>query len=468
MVSEKRLKEKAKKISIYEGAAYSFSEGFGLRNISAYALILIKLDSLISLLTSIPSLLGNLSQFFSHTILKKTKSRKKAISLLVFLQSILWLFLIVPGLIFIYNRDFSQQSFFILLLFYTLLIIFGSLSGPIWSSWMKDIVGEKELGKYFSKRNKIILILIIISSFLAGLFLDFFKKRWNVLYAFFILFFFSFLARAFSAYLFTKKYEPEYKIKEDKKFGFKQFLDNMPYNNFGKFVIFLSLLNFFVAVASPFFVVYLLRMKQLSYTFYSLTLLIMTSMSVLTMSFWGRISDRKGNLKIFKLTLIGICFIPLIYLISNFIENKILFFSLIFLIEAISGFCWGGFNLASSNFIFKIVSREKMVYCTSYLNILNGISVFLGASLGGYIVSKNISLIDPILFVFLISFIGRATTYLFLLNKIKEEKGKFSYQNHFFSTKIFSIPRSFFEHTEQFSLMFFKKAKNHFKLSKTF
>ncbi|MEM4181620.1 MAG: MFS transporter, partial [Candidatus Pacearchaeota archaeon] len=336
MDSEKELKEKAKKISIYEGSAYSFSEGFGLRNVSPYALSLGAQNSAISYLTAIPSFLGNLSQFLSYKILKKT-TRKKAVSILVFLQAIFWLFLILPGLIFLYNEKKSEEALLVLIFFYTLLIVFGAISGPIWSSWMKDIVEEKELGRYFSKRNKIILILVVLSSLIGGIILDFFKEKNNVLVGFFLLFSLAFLARAFSAYLFTKKYEPKYTEKNDSYFSFSQFLANVPYNNFGKFVIFLASVNFFVAIASPFFVVYLLKMKGISYTLYSITLFTMTISSILSMSFWGRVSDKKGDVAIFKMTLLGISLIPLIYLLTNFVQNKIVFVSMILTTEAISG-----------------------------------------------------------------------------------------------------------------------------------
>ncbi|MEM4719306.1 MAG: MFS transporter [Candidatus Pacearchaeota archaeon] len=468
MVSKKLLKEKAKKISIIEGSSYAFSEGFGLRNVSAYALALNSPNYIISLLTSIPSLLGNLSQFLSYRILLKT-TRKKAVSILVFLQALSWLMFIIPGVLFLRNKDFFLISWIILIIVYSLVIIFGSISGPIWTSWMKDIVKKKEFGRYFSYRNKIVLIFIVFSSIIAGLLLDFFKKFNMLLIGFFILFFLSFIARVISAYFFTKKYEPKYILKKQENFTFGQFINNMAYNNFGSFVIFLSLVNFFVAIASPFFVVYLIKMKGLSYTLYSASLFIMTISSILTMSFWGKISDRSGNMKIIKLTLIGIIIIPLFYFFSNYIENKILFIFIIFMTEAISGFCWGGFNLASFNFILKIVSKQKIVYCTTYLNVVNGITIFFGAIFGGLLASMNNFFIDPILFVFLISFLGRAITYIFILPKIKEEKGFFSYDNKLILNLI-NIPKSFLNQSEQNYNLFnlIGKLKNHFNKSKTF
>jgi MFS family permease len=46
---------------------------------------------------------------------------------------------------------------------------------------------------------------------------------------------------------------------------------------------------------------------------------------------------------------------------------------------------WGGFNLCSTNFIYDAVTPQKRVRCLGYFTLFNGISIFLGATLGGYL-----------------------------------------------------------------------------------
>ncbi|MEM4181621.1 MAG: hypothetical protein QXX68_00495, partial [Candidatus Pacearchaeota archaeon] len=127
-----------------------------------------------------------------------------------------------------------------------------------------------------------------------------------------------------------------------------------------------------------------------------------------------------------------------------------------------------GFNLASSNFVFRMVNREKIVYCSSYLNVINGFVVFIGSIIGGYIASRGILLLNPILVVFIVSFIGRLLTYFIFLPKVKEEKGFFSYRKQNLLIPLFNIPRSFFNNAEQFSITLIKKIKDHLRVSKTF
>jgi len=64
-LNEAELKEKTKKMSIREGIASSVMDGSGGRYITPYALAIGASNAQIGLLTSIPSLLGNLSQLFT-------------------------------------------------------------------------------------------------------------------------------------------------------------------------------------------------------------------------------------------------------------------------------------------------------------------------------------------------------------------------------------------------------------------
>ncbi len=410
-------KRKARNTSIWEASAYSVSDGFGLRNIAPYAIALNASNSMIGLLTSIPSLLGNLSQLFTTAILRRY-SRKKLVVFAVFLQTIFWLMLLIPGILFINSKATSNFPMIIFLALYTGLTLSGALAGPAWTSWMRDIVPGDQLGRYFAKRNKIAGTIAFICMIIAGLLLDYLKSI-EVLYGFFILFFFSFLFRGISGFLFTKQYEPKFNEKEGSYFSLYKFLSNMPFNNFGRFVLFIALINFSVAIASPFFAVYLLKDKGFNYTLYMALTMIMPIASILTMSYWGKISDSLGNIKVMKLTGAFICLVPIVYFMSSLTNNIFLTVLILLPIEILSGIGWSGFNLASSNFLLRTVTREKMVLCSSYMNVLNGFSIFLGAMLGGLIASINFW--NPILMVFLISGFGRILTYLLVLPKVKEK-----------------------------------------------
>src|SRR4030042_5141750 len=97
--SEEQLREKTKKLSVREGVAGGVMDGAGSRYITPYALALGANNTQISLLTSVPSLLGNLLQLLTSKAIEKF-SRKKIIAAGVFLQALMWLPMIGVGYFF--------------------------------------------------------------------------------------------------------------------------------------------------------------------------------------------------------------------------------------------------------------------------------------------------------------------------------------------------------------------------------
>ena len=137
--SESELKERTKKFSVREAVAGSVMDGSGSRYITPYALALGANNSQISLLTSIPSLLGNVLQLLTSKAIEKY-SRKKIIVLGGFLQALMWLPMIGVGYFFFYKELDRGISSSLMIVCYTLFIIFGAFLSPAWNSLMKDVV----------------------------------------------------------------------------------------------------------------------------------------------------------------------------------------------------------------------------------------------------------------------------------------------------------------------------------------
>lgn len=458
---EEALKNKTKKLSIKEGIGYSFMEGAGLKYITPYALAIGANNAQIGFLTSIPTLLGNFFQLFTSKVMKKC-SRKKIITTGIFLQALMWLPILLIGYLFFYqnfNHGFSATLF---ILFFTLLTIFGAFLGPAWNSLMRDIV-DKKFGEYFGKRNKIIYIIVIFVMIAGGLILDYFEQA-NILFiGFLILFGVAFISRMISVYFLSKHYEPDFKIKEKSFFSFSDFIKNMPKSNFGKFTLFIALVTFATAIASPFFAVYMLKELNFSYATWMFVVTANVLSAFLFMTLWGKFADRFGNLKVLKWTGLMIPIIPLFWFLSPFILkiNYVVLIIYLILIECFSGFAWAGFNLSAANFIFDAVSRQKLSLCIAYHSILNGIGVFLGATLGGIISSININIfgISSILFIFLLSAFARFFAYRIMINKIKEVRRVKKYEDGEFRKEMMHIfsPMHFIRNVPMIGSMLIKR-----------
>jgi len=417
-----KKREKSRRISIIEGSAYAISEGFGINYVTPYAVEMKANNTEIGLLSSLPLLAGNLAQLFTIKEMW-VYNRKKIVFIGVLIQAILWLAMIAIGTLYFCFGLHYQSTPTLLVIVYTLLIVFGTATVPAWTSWMKDLVPDHKAGSYFGYRNKVAGLVAMIGLLAGGFILDYFKQTY-VFIGFIILFSLAFIGRAISAYLFTKQYEPEFTPDKEFYFTFWQFLKKMPYSNFGKFVLFYSLFSFAVAIASPFFAVYMLKDLGFSYIWYMIVILSETIVRLLFMSVWGKLCDKYGEIAIIKFCSKVIPFIPFLWFFSIFIfiYIPILILPYLILLQIISGIVWSGFDLASSIFIFDAVSREKMALCLAYQRVISNILVFVGSLFGGLLAtfSFKIGFINAILIVFMVSAIARFTIAYFMLPKLND------------------------------------------------
>ncbi len=418
-----KLREKTKKISIIEASAYSVHEGFGIKYITPFALAIGKnnpqINTFIGLLTSIPSLIGNLSQLFTIKAIENHR-RKNILTLGIILQAIMWWGVIFAGSLFFIFKLNSSVALTALILFYTLLILMGAFVGPAWVSLMKEIVTDKE-GSYFGNRNRIAGIFAIISALIAGYLLDYLTTK-DLFLGFVILFLIAFLFRFISGLLFTIHYEPKLEFDKSNYFSFYKFIKKIPSSNFGKFSLFISLFILATSIASPFFSVYMLRDLGFNYSTWMIITLAGPLSSLFFMPMWGYFADKFGNIKILKITGLVIPTIPILWIFSIFFNNSFYLLFYLIILEFFSGFLWAGFNLSYANFIYDAVTKQKTALCSAYFNILQGFGVFIGATLGGFISSLNIFIfgLSSLLFVFALSGIARFLSYILIIFRIKE------------------------------------------------
>lgn len=413
-------KKKALDYSIIEGSANSVTEGSGLNYITPYALALGANDAIIGLLSSVPSLIGSFSQLFSFDLLKRV-SRKKAVVWGAILQALMWVPLLALGLILAVvhqNGALSNQlSFPLLLVFiYSALVLFGSIISPIWGSWMRDLVG-KDIGTYFGKRTKIISIFSLISMLIAGFILDY-SKQTNVFFGFAAIFGIAFIARLISAYFLSEQYEPRYIQDQKNYFSFLDFLKKMNGNNYGRFVLYVSLMVLVTMIASPFFAVYLLKNLGLSYLWYTLLIISSGLATILFVPLWGKFADRFGNLAVLHITGYLVALVPALYIFIPILLkfSPTLALILLFLDHIISGAVWAGFNLATGNFVYQAVSREKMPICVAYSNIVQAIGTFIGATFGGFLATWLA--ISPLADVTVFGFVYPSLIIVFLVSAV--------------------------------------------------
>lgn len=403
---ERSAVRKSLRYSIKDGVAFAATTGFGDNYLNPFAVALGASAFQIGLLSSASQFVPAVAQLKVADFTERFGSRKKVIVRSVFFHA----FLLLPMAMIPYLPEFVRV--YALIGFCTLYVSFASFAGPAWGSLMANLVPERRRGVFFSRRGRLISLVMVVSSFLAGYILHFFKKQ--SLLGFTIIFLVAMISRYVSWYFLSRMYEPPLEVKHEHYFSLGEFLRRLNIGNFGKYVIFHSCFSFAVFIASPFFPVFMLRDLGFSYITYTIVTTTVPLASILAVSYWGRRADALGNRQIILICSLVVSVLPAMWLISRQVYFLII-------IQILAGIFWAGFNLCSANFIYDSVIPEKRTRCISYFNIFNGFSICAGNLLGGFLATHIPPLFGyRLIALFALSSFLRILASILLLKRVKE------------------------------------------------
>ncbi|MDH4126308.1 MAG: MFS transporter [Gammaproteobacteria bacterium] len=409
--------QKSLQHSIKDAGAYAVMIGIGETYLSAFALFLKASTPQMGLLASLPTLLASLVQLFSAWLGRWTGQRKLIILSGVMIQALAWLPLMILPIL------FPQYAVPLMIACVVLYHCGAHLAAPQWSSLMGDIVPDRRRGRFFARRTGIISIVTFVALMMGGLILQVSTEREATRQGFIILFSIAMLARFTTFYQLSKMHDPSGHVAAMEVPVGQAWWQRLRQSNFVRFSVFFALVQFSVAIASPFFTVYMLRDLEFSYVMFMCNSGMAVLAQFLTLNRWGRISDVFGNRRILAATGILLPLMPLLWVFSS---N----FWYLLLVQAISGLAWAGFTLSASNFLYDLIARDKRATYLAIHNVLASFGIFAGAITGGYlgsvlptevsILGHTYSWLSPLLGVFLISALVRATIVMLLVPKIRE------------------------------------------------
>tara|TARA_Y100001970_G_C13824092_1_gene646412 strand:+ start:79 stop:546 length:468 start_codon:yes stop_codon:yes gene_type:complete len=109
--------------------------------------------------------------------------------------------------------------------------------------------------------------------------------------------------------------------------------------------------------------------------------------NVFSSRYWGRLSKKRGNFYLLKLTTIMMCILPALWIcVYYFNDTGRIIVSLI--INLVAGITFSGFGLSSFNIVYDMSSKDEVIKFSSLINCLKGIGVFLGSVIAGSIVDS--------------------------------------------------------------------------------
>ncbi len=420
-VPDKQKERKNLSLILSEARAASISQNIAEKYLVPFALLFQASAPAIATLTTFPYFAGSLMQLFFVRFLHHFSSRKNFIALLLFFQAGLWLPL------FLIPFFFPRIGIFALILSFTLFYMVGGLFAPAWSHWVSVIVPEHARGRFYGKKNQVAGLYGFLAATIGGLFLHLFAGV-HIWLAYGLLFLGACIAKLFAAVFVFHMVEDETtkRIQSFEGITFQHFLRHINETMFGKYILYMCCMNFAVTIASPFFTLYMLHSVAqggLGFSYLQFTIInaIAAVAGFSVFRHWGKITDRFGNKRVLVLTGLLVPFIPLFWLFST---N----YTYLVSIEIFSAVAWAGFNLASANYVFDLISGANRLIYAAYYNALTNLMVFVGGLVGGglYLLADTIS-ITGIVFVFSISFLLRFAIALFFFTKLRELREVESY-----------------------------------------
>jgi MFS family permease len=403
--------------SLKDAGAFAVMTGSGETYLSAYALFLKASTAQIGVLASLPPMLASLVQLVSAWLGHLTGRRRAIILLGASVQALAWIPILLLPLL------FPEHA--LTLLIACVVIYHGGahLAAPQWSSLMGDLVPARKRGRFFGLRTRLVTATTFVSLLLAGVALHVFSKSDATRWGFITLFTTAAVARIVSVYQLSRMHDPYGHVAAMEVPIGRDWWQRLRHSNAVRFSLFFALMQFSVAIASPFFTVYILRDLGYSYLAFTANSAVAILAQFLTLAQWGRISDVFGNRRVFAATGLFIPILPLMWTLSSD-------FWYLLLMQALSGFSWAGFTLGAGNFIYDLIAPQRRATYMAVHNVLGSTGVFAGALLGGYlgtvmpaevhIGASSYSWLSPLYGVFIVSSIARAAVVLLFVPRLRE------------------------------------------------
>jgi len=407
--------------SIIDGYLWSFMFGFGEALIGLFAIFFNASALLLSLMNGAAQVGISISNILGSSFIRKFMKRKtlSIITNIIHASSYLLMFWLT----------LATKDPMVVIVFFVFGLMATSFASSGWMSWMNDIVPVETRGRFWAYRNRYIVLAQTAIVPLGGLILSIFKRHDLAIWGFGLLFTLAFIFRALSFLPLSRQHEPQMETVEEKDVpSFFDFLFSLAKSNFGKFVLFNVLFTFAMNIMPALTTIHLMKVIELNYFEFTLTIMISTVASFLMMTYWGKFTDKYGNYPILAFTAIGIMLLPLGW---TFVRHFWGFMVLNFF----GGFFWSGFGLATQNFMFDNLERKEINHNFAYFSAINNFTAFLAAVTGGILakLAGNITVnhlwVFPLTsmkleFVFFLSFLLRLAVVIFLLKSFREIKNK--------------------------------------------
>jgi hypothetical protein len=257
----------------------------------------------------------------------------------------------------------------------------GALLVPVRDAWLADKVPTNTVGRYLGIRTAIATAAYLSFFFMMGILLQ--KYQGQTLVCFGLIGLTAFCSTILKAIMYFRIKDipgKDNKAKTTVNFSLPEFLEETRERGLGRFVLFVSVYYYAVALCSPLFEVYMVKYLHFSYTTFAIILASDFIAKVISAPFWGRYCDKAYNIPLIGKLGILIPFIPILWIFSHNIIYLVI-------IQFCSGVLWAGFDVCSRTVIYKNAPPDKrpgyIIYRKSITALCQAAGAFSGVLLLG-------------------------------------------------------------------------------------
>ncbi len=351
-------------------------------------------SALVGIMTSTTNLLGMLALVPGAMLIGRIADRKRIV---VYVGAGIGRLLLL-GLIFLPLFSVSRTVGIAVIIAVSALRAFtGNFSNPAWTSLVADLVPSRLRGRYFSLRNIAIALAALIVAPVGGYLIRHLSGAdGSSFFGYQVVFSLALILGVIGTVTFALIPEPGgagarapmVRIRD-----FYSLLRTVP--GYTGFLVSAFVWHLSVHTGGPFFDVYIVRELGGTSTIVGLNLAVSTLGSVGGLLVFGPLSNKRGNIRVQRLTGFIIPVLPALWLA---IDQPVQVLPIGF----VGGFFWAGFNLAHFNLLLEISPPSQRATAAALFQIMVFASAVLGPFLGG-------ALIDAIGFriIFIASAVGR-------------------------------------------------------------
>jgi MFS family permease len=358
----------------------------------------------ISMLGSLPLLLGSYAQAFVLNNVNPDKPRKQYVLLGVRTQIVCLSAIACAGFL------PPAVAPWVFVASYAIYGLGGRLFENLWITWFADLVPEAVMGQHTAWRT----MFMAVTQFTVALGVGVLARKLTAQttpWSFFVTIFL--LAAGFrfcSSLMVAAQYEPP----RDTPFIRLSFRNFKPSRDLVKYAIAMSLFSGAAGMSGPFFSVWFLRDLRFDYLTFTIVGACATVGTMISLPIWGRLTDKIGTMRVMRLAVLMSALVPLPFL---FWGTPLA----VWICNLYSGVAWTGIGVTGFKYQIQVAGVKHQEQSLTFYGCVFSTVGIVFSLIGGFLATRLPNIFGwQLQTLFFLSGLLRLTVYFGLFFKLRE------------------------------------------------